>query len=617
MRFWLSSLAWLLLLTPVASRQLSTIRVADGENLQAAIDAAKPGDTILLQAGARFTGNFVLRHHADSASFITIRTDGRDLPANGERTGPRYSGRLAIIQSATNEPAIHTAPRAHHWRLENLELRANKDGYGEIVALGSGKQRERDEMPHTLVLDRLYIVGDAKAGQKRGIALNSGATEIRNCYIADIKSVGIDTQAIAGWNGAGPYIIENNYLEAAGENLLFGGADPQIAGLVPEDIVIRRNFFTKPIEWRAPIVAVPEQLRGTPLAEGGTLAGSSYRYQVAAERSSGQGTTAVSAASSPVALEVPSGTTGSVTLEWNSVPEATGYRVYRLSDGDPVSWRTQETRFTDSGAPGAAGKPRERGTVWTVKNLLELKSARNVTIEGNVLEHNWVAGQPGYAILFTVVNQDGGAPWSTIEDVRFTNNIVRSVSAAINILGTDQRRGSERARRITIANNLFTGIDREEWAGTGDFMQIGGGPEALVVENNTVLQSGRVIHAYGSARGDRAIEKFVFRRNLVRHNKYGVRGAGTGSGEATLRAFFPGAVFEGNILAGGPKKQYPDGNRFPSIEEFEREFVNARAGNYRLKPGSAYQGAGADLDRIEAATGESAIAPARRGETKD
>ena len=45
-----------------------------------------------------------------------------------------------------------------------------------------------------------------------------------------------------GWNGPGPFLIENNYLEAAGENVMFGGSDPSIANLVPSNITIRRNL---------------------------------------------------------------------------------------------------------------------------------------------------------------------------------------------------------------------------------------------------------------------------------------------------------------------------------------------------------------------------------------
>ena len=65
------------------------------------------------------------------------------------------------------------------------------------------------------------------------MALNARRAAVIDSYLADFKEVGADSQAIAGWNGPGPFGIANNYLEAAGENVMFGGADPAIDGLVP------------------------------------------------------------------------------------------------------------------------------------------------------------------------------------------------------------------------------------------------------------------------------------------------------------------------------------------------------------------------------------------------
>ena len=57
-----------------------------------------------------------------------------------------------------------------------------------------------------------------------------------------------------GWNGPGPYLIENNYLEAAGENVMFGGTDPSIPNLVPSNITIRRNLISRPLAWMSQVV---------------------------------------------------------------------------------------------------------------------------------------------------------------------------------------------------------------------------------------------------------------------------------------------------------------------------------------------------------------------------
>src|SRR4029450_3932821 len=97
-------------------------------------------------------------------------------------------------------------------------------GGGDVVALGDGLQTDRTAVPANLVLDRVVVRGEATRGRKRGIPLNSASTIIRNSYIAGIRQAGQETQAIAGWNGPGPFLIENNYIEAGSIGVLHGGA---------------------------------------------------------------------------------------------------------------------------------------------------------------------------------------------------------------------------------------------------------------------------------------------------------------------------------------------------------------------------------------------------------
>jgi hypothetical protein len=231
-----------------------TRTVPAGGNLQAALNAAQPGDVILRQAGATFTGNFTLPAK-DGAAYITLRSSADDgqLPGANVRVTPAHAPWLPRIQSPNTAPALRAAAGAHHWRLLFLEFGANLGGGGEILRIGEGSSAQSlaSQVPYAFDVDRVYIHGDPVAGQKRGIALNGRDVTIRNCYISDIKYVAQDAQAIGGWNGPGPYLIENNYLEASGENFLLGGADPAIANLVAEDVVFRRNYVTKRLAWRA------------------------------------------------------------------------------------------------------------------------------------------------------------------------------------------------------------------------------------------------------------------------------------------------------------------------------------------------------------------------------
>ena len=464
----------------------AAIRVPAGGDLQDAINRSKPGDIIELPAGASFTGNYLLPERS-GARYTTIRTARvPELPGPSERIDPASSGKLARIQSPNSSPVFRTAPGAHHWRLLLLEIGPTASPSADIIVLGDGTASQSgDRLPRDLIVDRCYIHGDPERGQKRGIALNSAATTVTGSYISDIKSANQDAQAIAGWSGPGPFLIENNYLEASGENFILGGAIPAVSGLVPSDLVFRRNHVTR-----------------------------------------------------------------------------------------PPSWRSEK---------------------WTVKNLFELKNARRVLVEGNLFENNWVDGQAGYAIVFTPRGENGRAPWATIEDVTFRYNVIRNVAAAFNLLGRDDTGASGTMRRVRIADNLVYRVDRSAWGGNGLFLLIGDGPAEVMIEHNTILQSGSVLMAYGGSASARTpIERFVYRNNLAPHNANGIIGQGQAVGSDSLEAFFPGAVVQKNVFAGGRANRYPADNFFPELDSFTSQFVNYANGDYRLRPGSEFSRAATD-----------------------
>ena len=476
-------------------REAVEMHVPQGADLQSFIDRARPGDVLLLEPGATYVGNFMLpalppQPSGIPAQFITIRSaaDASHFPAD-DRVGPEHAEWMPILRSPNTGSALATRPGAHHWRLHWLAFQANARGEGNIISLGDGSRAQNDlaTVPHHFELDGLIIRGDAAQGQKRGIGLNSAATVIRNSDIREIKYVGQDSQAICGWNGPGPYVIEGNYLEASGENIMFGGADPAIPNLVPTDITIRRNYVTKPLEWRA----------------------------------------------------------------------------------------------SDSR--------------WTVKNLLELKNARRVLIESNVFEHNWVAAQAGYALLFKPVNQDGRAPWSDVSDITFQFNIVRHVSSAINILGTDYRYPSQHMRGLQIRHNLFYDVSGSRWGGDGRFLTIGDGPRDIVVDHNTVLQTGSILALYGTREGRPwVVQNFHFTNNLTLHNQYGISGDSAGFGKSAIARYLDREDIRRNVLAGADPSRYPADNLFPSVDELMAEFVDSANDDYRLRPASRFSQAATD-----------------------
>jgi hypothetical protein len=222
--------------------------LAAGDDLQDALDDARPGDVIALPAGAVFTGSFTLPKKSGDG-WITIRTDASSFPASGMRVTPAHGPLMAVIE-ADDDSAITAKPGAHHYRFVGIEIRPRTGLFVfNLVTLGSD-ERSVDELPHHIVIDRCYVHGDPTRGGRRGVAMNGRHIAVINSHLAGFKEQGNDTQAIAGWNGLGPFAIINNYLEAAGENVMFGGADPEIHNLVPADIEIRANHFFKPGAWR-------------------------------------------------------------------------------------------------------------------------------------------------------------------------------------------------------------------------------------------------------------------------------------------------------------------------------------------------------------------------------
>lgn len=246
--------------------------VKSGDNLQDAINRASCGDTIKLESGASFVGRFLMPKKAcDDRHWIIVRTSAPDdsLPAEGTRISPCYAGIASLpgrpafhCTSVTNKMAKVTfaghnsgpilfADGANHYRFIGLEI-TREPSPASIIALASPDGMVAADH---LIFDRVWIHGSAQDETRRGLYLN-GTTfvAIVDSFFNDFHCVAksgscTDSQAIGGGGGdlpSGPYKIVNNFLEAAGENVLFGGGR---ATITASDIEIRHNHLFKPIIW--------------------------------------------------------------------------------------------------------------------------------------------------------------------------------------------------------------------------------------------------------------------------------------------------------------------------------------------------------------------------------
>jgi hypothetical protein len=219
--------------------------VRTAAELQAALDTATAGQTIALLPSTDYVETFLLRQ-TTLTDYVTITTDPLVLPEARVTTGAG----MAVLRSVTNMPALMTVGAASYYRFVGVEFGATRGGEGDIIRIGDSQDPNLAHVPHHLQFDRVYLSGGL-AGQKRGIAANGSHISITRSTVEDIWRVGQDSQAIASWSGAGPYIIDDNFLEAATQSYMAGGAPPASAAHVPCDIRFTNNDLSKREAWRA------------------------------------------------------------------------------------------------------------------------------------------------------------------------------------------------------------------------------------------------------------------------------------------------------------------------------------------------------------------------------
>jgi len=233
-----------------------TIKVGAGDNLQAALDkAAKASDdgpvTVLVGAG-EYSGSITLPARTSDHE-ILITADPSTLPRAGVRIDLSYAGKLPRIVADTRKSALGTAPGAKHFTIRGLEFapldRAERDMIW-VDGDEDGRMSDPATEPHHITFDQVIIRGDEKKGLHRGMRLNGAHLTVTNSWIDRCFEFGRESQAIASLNGSGPFRIENNYLEASGENYLLGGA-PLHLKVTPAGLTFRRNHLAKNPEWKS------------------------------------------------------------------------------------------------------------------------------------------------------------------------------------------------------------------------------------------------------------------------------------------------------------------------------------------------------------------------------
>jgi len=540
----------------------ATILVPAGGNLRTALNNARCGDTIKLAAGATFNGWFTLpAKPCDNSHWIIIRTSAPDsaLPAEGSRMRPCYAGIASlpgrpsftcptlqnvlakIVFTSVGIGPFKLANGANHYRLIGLEItRTAGSGFvGTLVGAVSGASANH------IVLDRVWLHGTTHDDTSTAFSMNRiSYAALVDSYTTDFHCTAgtgscTDAHVVAGGTSSTPDSVNRitgNFLEASGENILYGGGS---ATTTPTDIEIRRNHFFKPMTWK-------------------------------------------------------------------------------------------------KGQPGFVGGP--SGNPFVVKNLLELKNAVRVLVEGNIFENNWGGfSQSGYAIVLTPKNQAGANGTNlcsicAVTDVTIRYNKISHSGAGIlmgNVL-SDNGGIARLGERYSIHDVTIDDIQAGFYVGSGILFQVlntwpKNPPNQISINHVTGFPDPwKNILSLGNNLSNPQMFGFKFTNSIIGQSLYPVWSAsGLVSDCAkynlpltSLNWCFDTWGFSDNAVIATPVGNYPPskwpvGNHFPTSAGAVQftNFNGAKLGDYTLLSSSPYKGLGddgkdlgADIKAIASAT---------------
>ena len=477
-----------ILLVFASTTRAATIVVPPGGDLQAAIDAAQFGDTIILQAGATYqTGSapyyapFYLGPKSGGtgtdADFITIQSSNlASLPVG--RVSPQDKANMAKIEVGAYKGAFEFLGNARYWKLAGLEITNRSDGTSSapcehIYYLGGVAG-----IAHNWV-DRCYIhpqeegTGAFARTASHGIVISSSATG------ANVYDTRITNSRISGFGGTyahGPtqlidalalgtnvldtILLDNNFLSATYQPWFPGGGDP----VNPKKAVVQGN-------------PVPTLTTATLSNVNGLSVGDYMTFPQSDANSRHNGNARITAISGNNITFTP------MTRFTGGAPEppVVGSTVMWGGDVGRNYTVTHNTFDIDPVLAQAA----QTATGSFPKGYIEMKMGLNVYIEGNIFQ-----GWPS-AIAIQGVNQNSDTPWVTVSDFTFRNNWVKDYGTCF-IINMGNPTGAEwdinrLGENLVIENNLFT---QNSTAGENKIMTaVNLGPNSSIRHNTWVTRA--------------------------------------------------------------------------------------------------------------------------------
>src|SRR5689334_14780054 len=239
----------------VASVSAATLVVPSGGDLQAAINAANFGDTIILAAGGTYKApgqqvSFTLPlkpgGSGTSADYITITTSNLSGLPSG-RVSAIDAANMAKIVALGGRGAFQLAPNAKYWKFVGLEITNTSSGtaneHVQDLIGSTDAAYSRTNKPAHFIVDRCYVhpqedglpTTDPNYNFRtvsHGIVINAADVTITNSRGSGFfgayrhaPTIAIDSEGVAYSMGPGPLDVENNYIDAWYAGMLIGGTD--------------------------------------------------------------------------------------------------------------------------------------------------------------------------------------------------------------------------------------------------------------------------------------------------------------------------------------------------------------------------------------------------------
>lgn len=227
----------------------TTIAVHAGDDLEKALDSANCGDEIVIDAGAVFTGNYTVPSRPCTVSNrILVRSSQlASLPAAG-RVQQSQANLMPTLQSG-NANSVLIISKSSGWYFAgiNFTVASGVKGLWNLINVGNNPKQLSD-LPADIVFDRVLVHGNEQYCT-RGFIADATRFALINSQVWNFLHVSQDTQALMICSTNGPILIQNNFLEATGENVMLGGGTPSISDAVPADVTVTGNYFHKQLAW--------------------------------------------------------------------------------------------------------------------------------------------------------------------------------------------------------------------------------------------------------------------------------------------------------------------------------------------------------------------------------